>query len=73
MKFVHENGKTAGHLRRELSRVTKFFLDRGVTVYVKLSVGHYRRSFSVQGGMETPCTVNFKMPLTLKNVHQNDA
>ena len=72
IKVVHKNGKTAGHLRRELSRVTEFFLDRGVTVYVKLSAGHYRQSLSVQGGIEIPCTVNFRMPSTLKNVHQND-
>ena len=31
IKVIHENGKTAGHLPRELSRVTEFVLDRGVT------------------------------------------
>ena len=28
---------------------------------------NYRRSALVQGGMEIPCTVNFRMPSTLKN------
>ena len=41
IKVIHENGKTVGHLPRELSCVIKFFLDRGVTMYVKLSAGHH--------------------------------
>ena len=36
IKTVHENGETVGHLPREISRVTKFFLDRGVSMHIKL-------------------------------------
>ena len=67
IKVIHQNGKTVGHLPRELSRVTKLFLDRGVTMYVNLSAGHYILSPLVQAGMEIPCTVNFRMPSTIKN------
>ena len=35
IKVIHQNGKAVGHLPRELSRVTKFFLDRGVTMLCK--------------------------------------
>jgi hypothetical protein len=67
IKVVREDDKTVGHLPRELSRVTKYFLDRGASMYVKLSSHHYRRSPLVQGGIEIPCIVYFKMPSTLKN------
>ena len=36
-------------------------------MYVKLSSRHYRRSPLVQGGIEIPCIVYFKMPSTFKN------
>ena len=36
-------------------------------MYVKLSASDYRRLPLVQGGMEIRCTVNFRMPSTLKN------
>ena len=36
-------------------------------MYVKLFAGHYRRSPLVQGGLEIPCTVNFRLPSTLKS------
>ena len=43
---VCEEGKTepVGHLPREISRPTKFFIDRGATIKVILTSEHYRRS-----------------------------
>ena len=41
-----------GHLPREVSRVTKFLLDRGARISLVLSSRHYRRSPLVQGGLE---------------------
>ena len=54
IKTVQKNGETVGHLSREISQVTKFFLDRGVSMHIKFSSSHYRRSPLVQGGMEIP-------------------
>ena len=33
----------------EISRVTKFFIDRGATVTAELTSGYYRRSPLIQG------------------------
>ena len=41
----------------EISRVTKFLLDRGANVSAKLRSTHYRRSPLVQGGIEIQCVV----------------
>ena len=68
VKTVRQNGETAGHLQRELSRVIIFvFLDRVVSMHIKLSSRHYKRSSLVQGGMQLPSIVFFSMPSTLKN------
>ena len=52
IKRVKENGEMVGHLPREISRVTKFYLDRGATMYCELLSDHSRRSPLVQGGFE---------------------
>ena len=57
IKTVDENGEIVGHLPKEISRVTKYLLDRGFTMYCKLSSQHYRRSPLVQGGLEIKCEV----------------
>ena len=67
IKTLSSDGKIVGHLPREISRVTKFFLDRGANISVKLTSRHYRRSPLVQGGMEIACLVTAKIPATLKN------
>ena len=54
--------KTVGHLPSEISRITKFILDRNATVTVKLSSSHYRRSPLVQGGLEICCVVTVTTP-----------
>ena len=56
-----------GHLPLEISRFTKFLLDRGATIIAILSSMHYRRSPLVQGGLEIPCVVNAKLIGTKKN------
>ena len=65
-----EIGKTAavGHLPREVSRATKFFIDRGGRLSVTLTNEHYRRSPLVQGGMEIGCKVTTSIPGTCINI-----
>ena len=50
-----------GHLPREISRVTKFLLDRGAVAYTELTSTHYRRSPIMQGGLEIPCKITLKL------------
>ena len=47
---------TVGHLPIEVSRITKFLLDRGAKVYLQLSSNYFRRSPLTQGGLEIVCT-----------------
>ena len=67
---VYEVGKSdvVGHLSREISRATKFFLDRGGKVTVTLTSEHYRRSPLVQGGMEIACLMRSSVPGTCVNL-----
>ena len=67
---VCEIGKTiaVGHLPREISRATKFFIDRGGHLSVTLTSEHYRRSPLVQGGMEIACKVTASIPGTCINL-----
>ena len=55
IKTVNESGEIVGQLPKEISRVTKSFLDRGASMYCKLSSEHYRRPPIVQGGLEIEC------------------
>ena len=55
-----------GHLPLEISRFTKFLLDRGATINATLSSTHYRRSPQVGVGLEIPCVVNAKLIGTKK-------
>lgn len=57
-----------GHLPREISRATKFLMDRGASIKVILTSDHYRRSPLVQGGMEIACKVIAFMPATCINL-----
>ena len=52
-----DKNEIVGHLPMEISRVTKFSLDRGANVSAKLMSTHYKRSPLVQGGIEIPCVV----------------
>ena len=58
---IREDSKIVGHLPMEISRITKFILQRGATVNVEVTGQHYRRSPLVQGGLEVPCRVFVKM------------
>ena len=60
------NGTNVGHIPKELSRVTKYLLDRGATLSLELSSTNYRHSPLVQGGLEFACTVTARMPATVK-------
>lgn len=50
-----------GHLPLEISRITKFLLDRGAEVAIAITGRHYRRSPLVQGGLEVPCQIKITM------------
>ena len=63
----HGSLQPVGHLPREISRLTKFILDRGPEVKAKLTSNQYRCSPITQGGLEIPCTVNIKIPATILN------
>ena len=54
-------GTTVGHLPMEISRITKYIIDRGPQVEVKVLGRHYRRSPLVQGGLEVPCRIKITM------------
>ena len=67
IKTCQGSGKTVGHLPREISRATKFLLDRGATFNAKLSSEHYRKSPLFQGGLEIACIITVMMPGTVRN------
>ena len=67
IKKCKSNGQIVGHLPREISKVTKFLLDRGAVVQATLSTTHYKRLPLVQGGLEIACKVSVKMRETIKN------
>ena len=67
IKTVGESGEIVGHLPREISRVSKFLLDRGASIKATLTRTNYRRSPLVQGGLEIACKVTVRMPGTVRN------
>ena len=48
---------TVGHLRKEISRLTRFIMLQGAVVIVKILDTHHCRSPLVQGGLEMPIQV----------------
>ena len=62
-----DKNEIVGHLPMEISRVTKFLLDRGANVSAKLTSMHYRRSPLIQDGIEIPFVVTVSMPSTVSN------
>ena len=52
----------------EISRATKFLIDRGANVTAQVTSDHYRRSPLVQGGIEIPCKVTVKISGTVINL-----
>ena len=65
IKTVDEREETVGHLPKEMSRVTKYFLDRRISLHCKLTSRHYRHSPLVQGGLEIECEVVINSRATL--------
>ena len=57
-----ESNRTVGHLHKEITRATKFILDRGAIVVAEVSTDHYRRSPLVQGGI--PCKITVRTPVS---------
>ena len=57
------------HLPMEISRITKFIIDRGAQVAVKIRGRYYRRSPLVQGGLEVPCEIKITMVGSIINHH----
>ena len=51
IKAFDQIGTMVGHLPRDVSRITKFIINRGATVSVMLTGTHYRRSPLVKGGL----------------------
>ena len=68
VKTCDESGRMVGHLPRELSRITKFIIDRGAKVTAQLLGTHYRRSPLIKGGLEIPCKISIAMPGTCVNL-----
>ena len=46
----------------EISRITKFLLDRIAVFQVKVKSNHYLRNPTVKGGLEIPCEMTIKIP-----------
>ena len=61
-----EGGQIVGHLPREMSRPTKFLLDRGAKVIAQLIETRYRISPLFQEGLEIPCLVTANIPGSIK-------
>ena len=62
-----DDNEIVGHLQREISRPTKFLIDRGSRVTAQITSSHYRKSPLLQGWMEVRCKVSVTMPGTIKN------
>ena len=56
-----------GHLPREISRPTKFLLDRGAEIVAEIESSHYWRSHLIHVGLEIRCKVSVTLPGTIKN------
>ena len=64
---------TVGHLQREISRSTKYLIDRRAKVTAKLSTTKYRKSPLFQGSLEIPCIVTISLPARHQRPHANSA
>ena len=66
------NETPVGHLSMEISRTTKFLIDRGATVTAELTSDHYRRSPLIQGGIEIPCSDRKDLRNSYKLTHNGE-
>ena len=67
IKTCKPDKTTVGHLLREMSRPTKFLLDRGVEIVAEIESSHYWRSPLIQGRLEICCKVSATLPGTINN------
>ena len=51
----------------EISRITKYLLDRGAGICAKLTKTYYRRSPLIQGELDIPCSLIIQMLGTVKS------
>ena len=65
IKATNRHGVLSAHLPREISRPTKYPVDRGASVTATLTDVKYRRSPLFQGVLEIPCQVKVEMPSTV--------
>ena len=63
---TEKDGRIVGHLPREISRPTKFLIDRGAKVIARITSNHYRKSPLFQGGLEVKCLVTVILPATVR-------
>uniref|UniRef100_A0A1X7URC4 Uncharacterized protein n=1 Tax=Amphimedon queenslandica TaxID=400682 RepID=A0A1X7URC4_AMPQE len=56
-----------GHLPKEISRVTRYIMEHGAVVTLKVMDIHYCRSPLVQGGLEIPVMAQVQMTSNVKN------
>ena len=61
IKACDAEGKMFGHLPMEVSRITKFLMDRGARLTTTLRTTYYRKSPLMQGGLEIPCSMDVYM------------
>ena len=67
IKTCKPDKKTVDHLPREISRPTKFLLDRVAEIVAEIGISHYRRSPLIQGGSKIRCKVSATLPGTIRN------
>ena len=63
-----KNENAVDHFPREISGVTKFFIDRRAIVNAQLTNEHCLLCPIVHGGMEVACKVTVKIPSTCVNI-----
>uniref|UniRef100_A0A1X7VMD2 Uncharacterized protein n=1 Tax=Amphimedon queenslandica TaxID=400682 RepID=A0A1X7VMD2_AMPQE len=56
-----------GHLPKKISKVTRYIMEHGAVVTLKVMDIHYRRSPLVQGGLEIPVMAQVQMTSNVKN------
>ena len=66
--FESARVKIVGHMPMEMSRPTKFLLQRGAVIKATLSSTNCRKTLLVQDGLEMPSRVSVSVPVTLKNM-----
>ena len=72
IKVMNANSTIVGHLPLEMSRITKYIMDREAVVTAIITSDRYRRSPLVQGGLEVPCRIRVTLPTSVLNCRLTD-